>query len=173
MNPTSGNLFTILTLIAAPAILTNASSVLALNTANRFGRVVDRSRQITAELEAGAPDAQKNEIRVRQLGRLRRRAAFLLRAQTCFYAALGLFVVAALVSVLGAALAAEHAAGIGYHLAAMGGFSVGLTAALSLFYGCMLLVRETRLALVSLSEETALLEARAGVLASSPPKPSP
>lgn len=172
MNPISGNLFTILTLIAAPAVLTNASSVLALNTANRFGRVIDRSRQLAAELEAGAPDAQKNEIRIRQLGRLRRRAALLLRAQTCFYAALGLFVVAALVSVLGAALASEHAAGVGYRLAAMGGFTVGLAAALSLFYGCILLVRETRLALVSLSEETALLEARAGG-ASPAPKSSP
>src|SRR4051812_26574763 len=135
MNPLSGNIFTILTLIAAPAVLTNASSVLALNTANRFGRVVDRSRQITVELEAGSSDAQMNEIRIRQLARLRRRAAFLLRAQTCFYSALGLFVVAALVSVLGAALAAEHASGVGYRLSAVGGFTVGLTAALSLFYG--------------------------------------
>ena len=38
----SGNLFALLTLVVAPAVLTNASSVLALNTANRFGRVVDR-----------------------------------------------------------------------------------------------------------------------------------
>ena len=158
MNPISGNLFTILTLIAAPAVLTNASSVLALNTANRFGRVVDRSRQITAELESATGDPELKEIRVRQLGRLRKRAALLLRAQTSFYLALGLFVVAALVSVLGAALGTEHA--WGYRAAALAGFTVGLSAALSLFYGCMLLVRETRLALISLSEESALLEAR-------------
>src|SRR3954462_2037840 len=98
MSSVSSNLFALLTLIAAPAVLTNASSVLALNTANRFGRVVDRSRQITAELEAGGGDAQMNQIRVRHLARLRRRAALLLRAQTCFYSALGFFVVAALVS---------------------------------------------------------------------------
>jgi hypothetical protein len=143
-------------LIVAPAVLTNASSVLALNTANRFGRVVDRSRQLVAEKSFG--DLELNALRVRQVGRLRRRAGLLLRAQTCFYAALGLFVATALVSVLGAALAAGHPAG--YLVAAIGGFASGSAAAVSLCYGCVLLIRETRLALQSLSEETVLLEAR-------------
>ena len=154
----SGNLFTLLTLIVAPAVLTNASSVLALSTANRFGRVVDRSRQLVEETEKARGDADLNVIRVRQVGRLRRRAGLLLRAQTCFYAALGLFVAAALVSVLGAALASGHP--VAYRLAALAGFAVGASAGFSLFYGCTLLIRETRLALQSLSEETALLEAR-------------
>ena len=39
-----GNPFAVLTAIVAPAILTNASSVLALGTSNRLGRVVDRTR---------------------------------------------------------------------------------------------------------------------------------
>jgi hypothetical protein len=157
MNPTST--FAILTLIAAPAVLTNASSVLALNTANRFGRVVDRSRQVIDELERSRGDAELNEIRLRQMARLRRRAALLLRAQTCFYGALGLFVGGALLAVVGAALAPDHP--IGYRVAGIAGFSVGATAAGSLIYGCMVLVAETRLALQSLGEETALLEARA------------
>ena len=37
------NPFTVLTFIAAPAVLTNASSVLALGTSNRFARVIDRA----------------------------------------------------------------------------------------------------------------------------------
>jgi len=49
MDPTH-TLFAVLTLIAAPAVLTNASSVLGLNTANRFGRVIDRSRQLSIEV---------------------------------------------------------------------------------------------------------------------------
>lgn len=159
MNQLPGNLFAMLTLIVAPAVLTNASSVLALNTANRFGRVVDRSRQLVEEMERARPDAQLNAIRVRQVGRLRRRAGMLLRAQTCFYGALGLFVATALVSVLGGSLALGHPAG--YRLAALGGLVVGSGAAGSLFYGCSLLVRETRVALQSLAEETELLEARA------------
>jgi len=159
VTPLPGNLFALLTLIVAPAVLTNASSVLALNTANRFGRAIDRSRQLVDEMERARPDAELNAIRVRQLGRLRRRAGMLLRAQTCFYAALGLFVTTALVSVAGAALAQGHPAG--YHLAGVSGLVVGTAATASLVYGCTLLVRETRLALLSLSEETALLEARA------------
>lgn len=157
MNPQTTNLFTLLTLIVAPAVLTNASSLLALNTANRFGRVIDRSRQLVDEMERWQGDGELNAIRLRQMSRLRLRAGYLLRAQTCFYLALGLFVVAALVSVVGAALS-NHP--LSYHLAAIGGLGVGSTAACSLFYGCTLLVRETRLALQSLSEETALLEAR-------------
>jgi hypothetical protein len=38
------NPFAILTFIAAPAILANASSVLALGTSNRFARTIDRTR---------------------------------------------------------------------------------------------------------------------------------
>src|SRR5262245_39602014 len=113
METFTGNLFALLTLIVAPAVLTNAASVLALNTANRFGRVVDRSRQLVEEMERMAGDVGLNAIRVRQVGRLRRRAALLIRAQTCFYAALGLFVAAALVSVGGAAIARGYP--FGYH----------------------------------------------------------
>jgi hypothetical protein len=159
MEAMSGNLFALLTLIVAPAVLTNASSVLGLNTANRFGRVVDRSRQLVEEMEKTVGDAALNAIRVRQVARLRRRAELLIRAQTCFYAALGLFVAAALVSVAGAAMAGGLP--FGYRAAAFAGFGVGASAAISLFYGCTLLVRETRLALQSLHEETEVLDARA------------
>src|SRR5215831_4272353 len=132
MAPHTGNLFALLTLIVAPAVLTNASSVLALNTANRFGRVVDRSRQLVDEFERASPDSELNAIRVRQMSRLRRRAGMLLRAQTCFYAALGLFVATALVSVLGASLAQGHPAG--YEAAGVSGLLVGTGAAASLVY---------------------------------------
>jgi hypothetical protein len=159
MEAFSGNLFALLTLIVAPAVLTNASSLLALNTANRFSRVVDRSRQLVEEMEKAIGDAALNATRVRQVGRLRRRAAFLIRAQTCFYAALGLFVAAALVSVVGGALARGHS--MGYLVAAIAASAVGTAAVISLLYGCTLLVRETRLALQSLAEETEVLEARA------------
>jgi hypothetical protein len=42
------NPFAVLTLIAAPAVFTNASSVLALGTGNRLARVVDRTRPLCA-----------------------------------------------------------------------------------------------------------------------------
>ncbi len=45
------NPFAALSLIAAPAVLTNASSLLILSTSNRLARAVDRARQMTTELE--------------------------------------------------------------------------------------------------------------------------
>ena len=36
------NPFAVLTFISAPAVLTNASSVLLFGTGNRYGRAVDR-----------------------------------------------------------------------------------------------------------------------------------
>ena len=42
--------FAALTIIVAPAILTNAASVLSLGTGNRIARVVDRTRILAAEM---------------------------------------------------------------------------------------------------------------------------
>lgn len=49
--------FAALTIVVAPALLTNASTVLCLGTATRFGRVLDRTREVSAQLarlESGA-----------------------------------------------------------------------------------------------------------------------
>src|SRR5271165_3376471 len=46
----ANNPFAVLTAIVAPAILTNASSVLALGTSNRLGRVVDRTRVVANDI---------------------------------------------------------------------------------------------------------------------------
>jgi uncharacterized protein DUF2721 len=55
------NPFAILTAIVAPAILTNASSVLALGTSNRLGRVVDRTRVVYSDLAASSPDSMEHK----------------------------------------------------------------------------------------------------------------
>src|SRR5437016_11274994 len=44
------NPFTALTIVVAPAILTNASSLLCFGTANRLARVMDRTRAVSAQL---------------------------------------------------------------------------------------------------------------------------
>src|SRR6185369_7542918 len=61
------NPFAVLTAVVAPAILTNASSVLCLGTANRIARVVDRTRVITKELEGLGSDTAEYRLRVEQL----------------------------------------------------------------------------------------------------------
>jgi len=45
------NPFAILSLIVAPAILTNATSVLVMSTSNRLARGVDRARELSKQLE--------------------------------------------------------------------------------------------------------------------------
>ncbi len=156
MDDPSQNFFAVLTLIAAPAVLTNACSVLALNTANRFGRVVDRSRQLAQELEGIRASGSRDDPRLRQLSRLRLRAQYLMRAQSFIYLALGLFVAAALVSVIGTLLAMRFPAT--YEIIGLIGLCVGVGASASVVYGCSLLVRETRVALVHLREEVIAFE---------------
>jgi hypothetical protein len=45
-NQFSANPFVILTLIVAPAILTNAAALMIMSTSNRFARAVDRGRDL-------------------------------------------------------------------------------------------------------------------------------
>ena len=74
------NPFAALTIVVAPAILTNASSVLCLGTANRLARVVDRTRVVSAELANAAPNTRNLEACQRKLQDLRVRWTLVLRA---------------------------------------------------------------------------------------------
>jgi hypothetical protein len=147
--------FAILTAIVAPAVLTNACSVLALGTSNRIARVVDRTRVINTELATPAAGAEYDDLN-RQYDRLRVRARMLLQALRIIYAALGGFAASALISVVGAVVVGfdpRHAIFL-----AAGGLALltGTFAVVALVSGCTLMVRETRLALLSIAEEEAL-----------------
>jgi hypothetical protein len=151
----TSNPFTLLTFISAPALLTNACSVLALNAASRYGRAFDRMKAVGRELEGTPPENPVFAVRLRLLDRLVLRVKMLLRAQIAFYVAVGLFALSALVSLTGAALSVEH-----HYLlesTAVGGFALGVLATASLVRGCFLTVGETRLAMVNLREEETLL----------------
>jgi len=86
------NPFTLLTLIAAPAILTNASSVMGLGTSNRFARAVDRIRALSSEIQ-GDQDLRDHIrlMRIRQLHYAQRRSLLLVRALSAFYVSVGSF----------------------------------------------------------------------------------
>lgn len=162
MVPTSAfgdNPFAVLTLIVAPAVLTNATSVLTLNTSNRFARVVDRSRVIMEELDRLEETTDLYNLRVRQLERLQLRGALLIQALTAFHMAIGAFAAAALISLLGATLAAPIHAMVSYIAAAVA-LTAGSAAVGGLVFGCTLVVRETRLAVLNLTEEAELAQSR-------------
>ncbi len=159
MTPFAENPFAALTLIVAPAVLSNACSVLSLGTGNRFARVVDRSRLLTREMDALPPSDPGFEKRMVQLERLQRRARLLIRALTLFYSSLGAFVAAGLVSLVGAVLAeGTHTA---LFMTAGGiGLGIGILAVVGVGVGCGMLVMETRLAVKNLYEEADLLRDR-------------
>lgn len=144
------NPFAVLTAVVAPAILTNACSVLALNTSNRVARVVDRARVVANELASTPKGTAPHDNRVAQIARLRRRAHLLVQALRYIYASLGGFAASALVSVVGATLA-TYESGVSF-VAAVVALGAGTCSVAGLATGCALIVAETRLALRSVDE---------------------
>lgn len=156
------NPFAVLSLIVAPAILTNASSVLIMSTSNRLARAVDRARELSKQLEATTDfSSEEAKRRLRELTAAETRALLLLRGLRSFYIALGNFALAALVSLAGAVAAPMSfdtlSGGLLFVAVAAGLFAVG-----SLIYGSVLLLRDTRIAVQILTERAATLHARAG-----------
>ena len=151
--------FAALTVIAAPAILTNASSVLALGTGNRIARVVDRTRYLTRELADDALEDRRREVYWNQLGGLQVRAQLLLRALRWFYTSLGAFAASALIAVIGSVVASYQGQRVAEAFAVVG-LLTGTLGVAGLVTGCTLMVRETRLAVRHLSEEATLLNRR-------------
>ncbi|MGH8575034.1 MAG: DUF2721 domain-containing protein, partial [Gammaproteobacteria bacterium] len=149
--------FAALSLIVGPAVLTNASSILVLSTSNRLARAVDRARSLASQLERPAAETDRfTALRLREVGSSEERALMLLRALRYFYAALASFAISALASLLGAVAIASWGQAwvspVEIVAAVAGVLAVG-----ALVGGCVLLLRETRIAVAMVSEEAALL----------------
>jgi hypothetical protein len=152
------NPFAALSLIVAPAILTNASSVLAMSTSNRLARAVDRARELSRELERD--EAGHDRVRLlRDLGITEARALLLLRVLSSFYIALASFALATLASLIGAVLASIGRQVIVNTFEGLG-IAAGVIAVGALMHGALLLVRETRLAVGVLQERAAAARAQ-------------
>ena len=97
------NPFSVLSWIIAPALLTNASTLLVLSTGNRLARAVDRARDLFKQLEDAADLTSREAIR--RLGELtatEQRSLMLVAALRSVYIASGSFASATLVSLFGA-----------------------------------------------------------------------
>jgi len=156
----SASPFAVLSLIVAPAILTNACSVLSMSTSNRLARAVDRARELAKQLEepSGSVGGSETTRRLAELAATEQRAVMLLGALRSFYVALGAFAAATFISVVGAVLvriSGPVVLALEFGAAATGGIAVG-----ALVYGSMLLVRETRIAVHVLRERAAAVRAR-------------
>lgn len=152
-SPLIANPFTALGAIAGPAVLTNACSLLALGTSNRLGRVVDRTRVVVKELRIQGIDDGERAGLLGQLDTLEQRSTMLLRALRDFYAALGLFAAAALLSALGSALVMYWENATVFNVIALLALTAGVGAVASLVRGSVVMVGETRVAVRGLQEE--------------------
>ena len=156
--PLAQNPFALLSLIAAPAVLTNSASVLALSTSNRFLRASERMRALTVRYDDAKTDAAR-ELFLKQITRVERQAAMLLNALRSAYVAIGSFVSASLISILGAGVASS-ALRAAFPFFAGAALCVGVVGAGGIVWACVNLLGATRLALLNMTEEAELIRAR-------------
>ena len=152
MQFTPDNPFTALTSVVAPAVLTNACSVLALGTSNRIARVVDRVRVVSREIASLPEGSELCVYWEDQLAGLRVRAGYLFWSLRLLYASLAAFATAALVAIIGSALAITNVWTASWLSAALG-LVVGSAGVGGLAAGCALMVWEVRMALVQTKKE--------------------
>jgi hypothetical protein len=162
----SENPFALLSLIAAPAVLTNAASVLALSTSNRFLRASERMRALSVRTEDRTLSHAVRALLLRQADRTERQAVLLLKGLRAAYVALGSFASASLISILGAAMAGSSLH-FGFHALSALALAVGFVGAGGLVTACLKLLQATQLSMLNMSEEAALIRAREQT--SSPP----
>ena len=156
MDHLGNNPFGMLTFIIAPAMLTNASSIMTLTTSNRLARAVDHARSLaTLAADRRNGPGPVIELRVRQLHSAARRASIVVRALTAFYVSVGSFAAVGLLSLLGVVFAVNENGPL-RHLVLVVVLCIGVAGVLGLVSGTGLLVWETRLALHDLGEETAI-----------------
>jgi len=145
------NALNILSAMITPAVLISASGTLIFSTSTRLARVVDRVRDLSRTIEdlskaeiLDFPEERLAEIE-RQLAIHTRRSRLIQRALTGFYVALSLFVAATVVIGFVAVL----------KMTAWAPNLLGIIGTIFLFYGCVELIAETRLALRSVNSEMA------------------
>jgi Protein of unknown function (DUF2721) len=143
------NPLSLLSAMITPAVLISACGTLIMSTSMRLARIVDRVRDLSQQVEqlflgeiTDFTEERRAEVE-RQLSVHARRGKIIQNALTGFYISLGLLV-AATVSIGLTALS---------QIAAWLPAALGIAGTISLFYGSILLIAETRLALRSVNSE--------------------
>lgn len=144
-----------LTAMVTPALLISATGSLVLSTSTRLGRVVDRVRQLEVRLGELIYVENRDEIPlydkrvvvvVDLLDKVTSRSRILQRALGTFYYGIGAFV---LTSVLIAAAAFFSR----YRLLQLFPIGIGIGGIMCLFYGSLLMIKETRMATATVNAE--------------------
>jgi hypothetical protein len=148
-----GDSFSILSFLAGPALLTNATTVLLLSTINRYGRALDRARLLAKQMQdSQGHDARLAEFSARQLDVAQARVLLMVRTLTLFYVAVSAFGIATMAFLIGAAIGrpAESAAERIATFVTLGGTILGV---LCLVLGTLAMAHEGRLSYRILRDE--------------------
>ena len=149
------NPFSVLSWIVAPALLTNACTLLILSTANRLARAADRAQELSSKREDGADPASPEAIRrIGELTAHERRALMLLAALRSYYVACGSFATVTLISIFGSVIASLGARDLVRVLEVCGGVA-GLVAVGALIYGSVVVMREISIVVRVLQQRVA------------------
>ena len=145
------NALAVLTAMITPAVLISACGALIFSTATRLGRVVDRVRTLAEKFETLAKHPEADEMAedrrrllFAQLDRQTSRARLIQRAMVAFYSALGIFVATSVAIAVIAALARSFT---------WIAVALGVTGALFMLYGSVMLIIESRMAMGSITSE--------------------
>ena len=147
-----------LTAMVTPALLISATGSLVLSTSTRLGRVVDRVRQLEERLtvliyaedrEAIPMYDRRLEVIVDLLDKATSRSRILQRALAAFYYGIGMFVLTS-VTIAIAAIATFWNA---LHWERYIPIPVGIVGIVFLFWGSVLMLRETRMATMTINAE--------------------
>jgi len=141
-----------LTAMVTPALLISATGSLVLSTSTRLGRVVDRVRQLEERLSEAIYSEHKDdiplydkrvEVIVDLLDKVTSRSRILQRAMGAFYYGL-MFFVSTSVSIAVAAI---------FNSYRWVPIPIGIIGIMFLFYGSVLMLRETRMAAATVNAE--------------------
>lgn len=141
-----------LTAMVTPALLISATGSLVLSTSTRLGRVVDRVRQLEERLsdliyhedKSDVPLYDKRvEVIVDLLDKVTSRSRILQRAMAAFYYGLGFFVLTSVTIAIAAFFNTYRWVPI----------PIGVIGIMFLFWGSMLMLRETRMATATVNAE--------------------
>ena len=141
-----------LTAMITPALLISATGSLVLSTSTRLGRVVDRVRALEVRLGEMIYSEDKDQIPLYErrvevivdlLDLVTSRSRLLQRAMTTFYYGLMLFILTSV---------AIAVAGI-FNVYRWMPIPIGIVGIMFLFYGSLLMLRETRMATATINQE--------------------
>ena len=144
----------LLSAMITPAVLISACGALVFSTSSRLARIVDRARKLAQQVEALATGqvsdfaAERRGEVDRQLSIQARRVRLIQNAMASLYVALGAFVATTI------CIGLTYLVPKGSWVPAL----LGIVGTLILFYACLLLIREARLAIRAVDSELAFAQ---------------